>query len=165
MEVKPKAIRRMFDDVSLGAPENAAGFMFWRIAARYVREMDRALEPIGLTNLQFVSLALTAWLARSGDAATQTQLARFGGIHPMQLSQMLKALEAKGYVSRERSSLDSRAKNVCITASGLSALREALPLAIAVQARLFGDAGQPGGSLHDVLLTLDQSLSATEELG
>jgi DNA-binding MarR family transcriptional regulator len=157
------AIRRMFGDVSLGSPENAIGFVFWRITARYQREVDRALEPLSLTNLQFVSLALSAWFARSGDAANQAQLARFGGIHPMQLSQMLKALEAKGFVARHRSSTDSRAKEVFVSQSGLLVLKKAFPLVIQIQTKLFGDAGRPNGHLHKILVQTDRALGEIEE--
>jgi DNA-binding MarR family transcriptional regulator len=153
----------MFESASLGSPENAIGFVFWRITARYQREMDRALEPLGLTNLQFVSLALSAWFARTGEAASQAQLARFGGIHPMQLSQMLKALEQKGFVSRQRSRTDTRVKEVLVTRSGVNVLREAMPLAIEVQERLFGDAGKPRGHLHEQLLQVDRLLAQIEE--
>jgi DNA-binding MarR family transcriptional regulator len=153
----------MFESVSLGSPENATGFVLWRITARYQREMDRALESIGLTNLQFVSLALAAWFAQSGERISQAQLARFGGIHPMQLSQMMKVLESKGFVSRRQSSVDSRAKEINVTSAGLSALRHALPLAIELQAKLFGEPGRPGGSLHATLLKLDRALGDIEE--
>jgi DNA-binding MarR family transcriptional regulator len=163
VKASTNAIRRMFEAVSLGAPENAIGFVFWRITARYQREMDRALEPVGLTNLQFVSLALTAWFSRSGDVTNQAQIARFGGIHPMQLSQMLKALEFKGFISRQQSSSDSRAKEVTVTRSGVVALRQALPLAIRVQAKLFGDSGRPKGDLHEILLGVDRSLAEMDE--
>ena len=85
----------MFENVSLGAPENAVGFVMWRIVARYQREIDRALAPDNLTNLQFITLALVGWFGREGTPVTQIELARLAGIHPMQVSQTLKALETK----------------------------------------------------------------------
>ena len=153
----------MFQKVSLGAPENAVGFVLWRIVARYQREMDRSLGGLDLTNLQFVTLALVAWFGRSGEAVNQAELARFGGIHPMQVSHMLKTLEGKGFVSRERSHLDTRAKQVGVTRAGLRVLRQALPLAIEVQGRVFGEEGRPGGNLLATLLELDRGLEAAKE--
>jgi DNA-binding MarR family transcriptional regulator len=163
VKANANSIRRMFESVSLGSPENAIGFVLWRITARYQREMDRALEPLELTHLQFVSLALSAWFASSGGASNQAQLARFGGIHPMQLSQMLTALESKGFISRQRSTTDARAKEVWLTGSGLQILRQALPLGIEVQARLFGEAGRPKGSLHETLVQVDRLLAEKDE--
>jgi DNA-binding MarR family transcriptional regulator len=156
VEIDPKTIKEMFDTASLGAPENAVGFVLWRIVARYQREVDRALAPLNLTNLQFVILALVAWLEQSGEQATQIELSRFGGIHRMQVSQILKVLEKKKFIARERSTSDSRAKRVKLTRRGLNVLRQAFPAVIEVQSRLFGEMGRPAGSFLTVLLRLDR---------
>jgi len=158
-----KAIRQILEDVSLGSPDNAIGFVLWRIVSRYQREMDRALAPIDLTNLQFVTLALAAWFEQAGQPASQAELARFGGIHPMQISYMLKTLESKGFIMRERSASDTRAKCVSLTRTGLGTLRLALPRAVEVQGRLFGEEGRPGGGLLAILLALDRKLDAPPE--
>ena len=143
MEIDPEIIKGVFDTVSLGSPENAVGFVLWRIVARYQREVDRTLAPLDLTNLQFVTLALAAWLEQSGEPVTQIEVSRFGGIHRMQVSQTLKMLEQKRFVARERSKSDSRAKRVRLTRRGLEVLRQAFPIVTEVQGRLFGDAGRP----------------------
>jgi DNA-binding MarR family transcriptional regulator len=155
---KPDAIRQMFQEVSLGAPENAVGFVMWRIVAGYQREVDRTLASNNLTNLQFITLALVAWFGREDQPVTQIELARAAGIHPMQVSQTLKALETKKMVSRRRSKSDTRAKRVEATSAGLEILREALPKVVAVQERLFGEPGRPGGSLLKELLRIDSDL-------
>ncbi len=151
-----RAIVDLFAEVSLGAPENAVGFVLWRVVHRYQREIDRALAPVDLTHLQFTMLTLVAWLARDGAPPTQAELARFGDIHPMQVSHMLKTLEAKSMVARARSAGNALAKTVEITAAGLSVLREALPRAIEVQQRMFAEDGLPGGSLLNALLRIDE---------
>ncbi len=161
MALQKDALRRMFEEVSLGAPENAIGFILWRITSRYQREMDRALVAVDLSHLQFVTLALVGWFERSGTVATQIELSRFGGIHPMQLSQMLKTLEAKQFIVRRRDTADSRAKQVALTRKGFGTLRKALPQAIKVQSRLFGETGAKGSVLLKELLQLDFHLSTT----
>ena len=148
----------MFDEASLGAPENAVGFVMWRIVSRYQREVDRTLAHVNLTNLQFITLALVAWFGRHGEPVTQVELARSAGIHPMQVSQTLKTLESKKMISRRTSKQDTRAKRVDVTQTGLKALKKAFPHMIAVQSRIFGDAGRPGGSLLEELLHIDGSL-------
>jgi DNA-binding MarR family transcriptional regulator len=150
-----QAIQRVFDERSLGVPENAVGFVIWRIAAGYQREVDRALSPDDLTNLQFITLALVAWFGREDKPVTQIELARSARIHPMQVSQTLKALEAKGMVLRRTSKSDTRAKRVEITQPGLRALKDAFPKVREVQMRLFGAAGLPGGTLLTELLRVD----------
>lgn len=154
MAIDPQTLAELFAAETLGAPENAVGFVLWRVFHRYVREIDRALAPVDLTHLQFTVLALTTWMGRSGEPVTQVTLARFGDIHPMQVSQVLKALEVKGMVARPRSAADPRAKHIEATEAGVAALRQAMPLAITVQRRLFGDAGAPGGSLLTALTRL-----------
>lgn len=151
------AIKRLFETISLGAPQNAVGFIMWRVVHRYQREVEQALRPLDLTHLQFVTLTLVAWMARDGEASTQSELARFGDIHPMQVSNVLKALEQKRMVRRTPSPGNALAKQVAITRTGMKALREALPLVIGVQARLFGDQGRPGGSLLDALVRIDST--------
>jgi DNA-binding MarR family transcriptional regulator len=155
MAIDPHALATLFAHETLGAPENAVGFVLWRVVHRYVREIDRALARVDLTHLQFTVLAMIAWKERSGEPVTGVALARFGDIHPMQVSQVLKALEAKGMVARPRSATDTRAKRVEVTEAGVAALREAMPLAIAVQGRLFGEAGRPGGPLLAALLRVE----------
>ena len=151
MRTDARALDDLFATVSLGAPENAVGFVLWRVVHRYVREIDRALAPLDITHLQFTTLALAAWLGRSADPVTQGELARFGDIHPMQVSLMLKALEGKAMITRPRSRADVRARHVELTQAGLETMRLALPVAIDVQQRLFGDQGRPGGALLALL--------------
>jgi MarR family transcriptional regulator, organic hydroperoxide resistance regulator len=150
-----RAIAELFETASLGGPERAVGFVMWRVLHRYVREADRALNPFELTHLQFQTLALAAWLGRSGTPVTQVELAKAGDIAPMQVSHMMKTLEAKGWITRPRSTTDVRAKHVELTTSGLTVLRQSLPVMIDVQQKVFGPAGEPGGVLLNSLLQLD----------
>lgn len=160
MSTSRTAIEDMFATASLGAPERAVGFVMWRVLHRYVREADRALASFGLTHLQFQTLALAAWLSRSGDPVTQSRLAQAGDVGAMQVSHMMAALETKGWVRRARSAADVRAKNVTVTEAGLDVLRRALPVMIEVQRQLFGDAGAPGGALLEELLRIDSSAAS-----
>jgi len=155
MNVDPQAIAEMFETVSLGAPENAVGFVMWRIVHRYQREVEQALRDLDLTHLQFVTLTLVAWMTRRGDVTTQAELARFGDIHPMQVSNVLSALAQKSLIERAPAG-SGRAKTVAITAAGLTTLRQAIPLVIDVQARIFGEQGRPGGRLLDTLAEIDR---------
>lgn len=157
MGPKPDAIAEMFDTISLGAPHNAVGFVMWRVVHRYQREVEQALRALDLTHLQFVTLALVAWMGRTGDTATQSELAKFGDIHPMQVSKVLQALEQKRMVRRTPAPGNALAKRVAITAGGLTVLRDAIPRVIEVQTRLFGDAGRPGGALLEALVRIDRS--------
>lgn len=145
----------LFSTLSLGSPENAIGFVLWRLSHRFQRETDRLLAPLDLTHLQFTTLTMTAWLSRSAALVPQAEIARFCDMHPMQVSLMLKALETKGLVSREKSQRHARAKQVAVTRTGAAALERALPLVVELQRSLFGDEGLPGGPMLGALLALD----------
>ena len=157
MAADPRALAELFEHETLGAPENAVGFVLWRVMHRYTRDIDRALGPIGLTHLQFTLLAMAAWMARSGEPVTQIALARFGDVHPMQVSQVLRALDGKDLVARPRSKTDTRARHIDVTEAGVAALRQVMPLVIAEQARVFGESGKPGGDFLAALLRIDEA--------
>ena len=151
-----EAIRALFAEASLGGPDKAVGFVLWRVMHRYQRAVERALAPHELTHLQFTTLAMTAWMCRSGDFVTQAELAREADIHPMQISLMLKALESKGMVARRPSTTDTRTRLVGITPAGIKALRTALPIIVELQQQMFGNAGAPGGALLNALRSIEK---------
>lgn len=155
--MKRTRITEFFETASLGAPENAVGFVLWRVVHRYQRDIDRVLVPLELTHLQFTTLMLIAWHGQSGEAVAQTDLAKLGDIHPMQISNLLKTLETKALVVRPTSAADVRAKQVEITPAGLKKLRAALPLAIETQRKTFGKDGLVGGRFLDVLHRIETS--------
>jgi DNA-binding MarR family transcriptional regulator len=151
------AIRDFYQESSLNGPDNAVGFVLWRVMHRYQRAIERALARHDLTHLQFTTLAMVGWMCRSGKPATQAELAREANIHPMQISLMLKALEAKSFVVRPPSETDTRTRLAVITTSGLTALQAAFPIVIDVQHRMFGKAGASGGSLLEALRKVERS--------
>ncbi len=141
-------LHHLFAALGVQRPEDTIGFLLWRVAHRHQREVDRVLAPLGLTHLQFVLLAQTAWLGRDGGPVTQAGLAQFSKIHPMQLSHVLKTLAAKKLVVRDRCPQASRAKRVTLTDAAIALLGEALPRAKALQATFFGDDPAFGADLH-----------------
>ena len=83
-------------------PEASPGFLMWRAALAWQRDIAAALEPVGLTHSQFVLLACTQWLEEHGDGA----------------SQVLRRLERAGLVSRQPDPKDARARIVTMTPAG-----------------------------------------------
>lgn len=138
MKDESGAIRGMFETVSLGSPDNAVGFVLWRVVHRYQRAIDRALLPLDLTHLQFTTLAMAAWLTKDGTPTTQSAIAQAAEIQPMQVSHMVKTLEGKGLIVRTRDASDGRALSVTLSHAGVEKLREAMPAAVQVQQAMFG---------------------------
>jgi DNA-binding MarR family transcriptional regulator len=155
MPIDRTELHDMFATASLGSPHHAIGFVLWRVTHRYERELEQALRPLDLTHLQFTLLALVAWMQKQGDLPSQAELARTGDIHVMQVSNVLKALEAKALIVRSVAERNTTAKSVTLNVEGMERLRAAFPIAIDVQHRLFGEAGRPGGSLLTGLIDVE----------
>ena len=147
MSIDHVELSDMFATASHGSPRQAIGFVMWRVTHLFERELEQAFRPLDLTHLQFTLLALVAWTQKEGDCPNQAELARAGGIHVMQVSNVLKALERKALIVRSAAEGNPTAKSIALTRKGLNRLRAAFPMALEVQRLIFGDAGQPGGSL------------------
>ncbi len=149
-------IADIFAAAGVQQPEDSIGFLLWRVAHRHQREVDRVLASLDLTHLQFVVLVQTAWLARDGAAVTQAELARYGKVHPMQLSNILKVLEAKNLVERGPAPGSSRCKRVVLTTTAIGLLAEALPRVQGLHHSFFGSGSGSGSAtpLHDSLRQL-----------
>jgi DNA-binding MarR family transcriptional regulator len=119
-------------------PENSPGFLLWQVANQWQRVQRAGLEPLGLTHAQFVLLAGLAWLVRKEGAATQARLAAFCKTDPMMTSQIVRALEAAGLITRRRHPTDNRARQLQLTPAGTDRLNAAMPVVLASDARYFG---------------------------
>lgn len=107
--------------------EGSPGLALWQVTNRWQATMRAALEPHGLTHVQYVLLASLVWLqGRDPDAPiTQAQLASFAATDVMMTSQVLRALEGKGLLERLPHPHDGRARFLRPTAAGVGAARAA----------------------------------------
>ena len=99
-------------------PGNSPGFLLWHATLRWQREIAAALEPLGLTHVQFVLLACSWWLNTHGEHPNQLRLAEQAGIDVKMTSQVLRALEVKGLIERSTDPNDTRAKRLRVTERG-----------------------------------------------
>jgi DNA-binding MarR family transcriptional regulator len=136
--------------------------MMWRVSRQYLRSIDRALAPLGITHLKFHALTLIAWLAKTEQAITQARLSEFSDIQPMQVSLIVRGLEEAGLITRVRATTDTRTKLVELTADGWQTLREALPIAVEQQNAFFGGVADPDGDLLRLLSKLDTHAAQDE---
>ncbi|WP_119072168.1 MarR family winged helix-turn-helix transcriptional regulator [Aggregatilinea lenta] len=121
--------------------DDSPGFLLWQATNRWQREQRAALEPLNLTHVQYVVLAVGVWLSRRGEAVTQAQIAAEARIDPMMASQVLRTLEDKGLVRRAPHPTDSRAKAVEVTDGGRALAAQATQVVEDVDERFFADAG------------------------
>ncbi len=126
-----------FEEISThDTPERSPGFLLWHISTAWRGSIEWILKPIGLTHPQFVILATLGWLTRTGDRVTQAAVGKMAGLDPNTVSQIIRGLEQKELIIREKSS-DGRAKNPLLTMKGSEILKRALPAVETKDAEFF----------------------------
>ncbi|HQS30176.1 MAG: MarR family transcriptional regulator [Polaromonas sp. 39-63-203] len=101
-------------------PSESVGYLMRRIIALIAQDVERELEPEGLTNAQWVPLLKL----HMGQASTVAELARGCDLDAGSMTRLLDRLEAKQLVRRVRSVDDRRVVNLELTEAGQVAARE-----------------------------------------
>jgi DNA-binding MarR family transcriptional regulator len=122
---------------------DSPGFVLWHATLRWGAAMRSALAPHGLTLVQFVLLASIGWLVEAGDAPTQRAAADHAGADIAMTSQVVRSLETKRLITRERAADDARAWRLGLTAAGKARHVEALAAVEAADRAFFGAAPDP----------------------
>jgi DNA-binding MarR family transcriptional regulator len=100
-----------------------------RAARRFTQIYDHALEPAGLTVMQFGLLAnLSGTSSRRSDVSSIGAVAERLGMDPTTLNRNLKPLRARGLVKDQSDPSDGRLRIVQITEKGRHQLNDALTL-------------------------------------
>lgn len=124
---QPASVSEDQEALAGGCPEIEAirpvDFPCWlmRIISTVVRaEVDRRMEPLGLTQAQWIPVLHLA----SGKAHTAADLARRTLQTPGAMTRLIDRLVDKGIIERERSTDDRRVVSLCLTEEGLAAARQ-----------------------------------------
>ncbi len=134
----------------LVGPVSSTGYWLKLGALAWQRELDARLRPLNLTTAQFSVLAGVSWVARSGGAPSQQQVADFAGTDRMLTSKLLHGLQEAALVERASDQDDARIRRVRVTAAGQQLVVAASRVAREVDAEFFGD----GVGLRDQLRTV-----------
>jgi len=135
-------------------PEESPGFLLWQVSTRWRRQIEAALATLGLTHPQFVLLASVGWLTRDQLLVTQVELARHCGTDITMTSQVLRALEKKGWIERVQKEGDERSKCPRLTVKGAKLVEQALPLVESVDRRFFAPLGRNVRTCVEILQKL-----------
>ncbi|MCI6274164.1 MAG: MarR family transcriptional regulator [Coriobacteriaceae bacterium] len=114
--------------------DNQLCFPLYACSKEVIRSYQPLLGPLGLTYTQYLCM-MVLW---EEDTATASHLGERLYLDSGTLTPVLKKLEERGYVTRERSAADARVLEVRLTPEG-RALRDraaSVPLAMACHVRL-----------------------------
>lgn len=108
------------------SPKDSPGYLLGQVTMLWQRKLKKVLDPLDLTQTQFVLLAALGWLSKKSDAVTQIDIANQSNTDRMMVSKVLRTLVDKGFVSRKEHETDTRAKTINLTPPGENVLQKAI---------------------------------------
>jgi DNA-binding MarR family transcriptional regulator len=132
---------------------DSPGLALWQVTNRWQAAQRAALRPFELTHVQFVLLASLAWLDSDGPV-TQRRLADHAAADAMMTSQVLRALEGRGLVTRMPHPDDRRARALAVTDRGRALADRAVVAVEACDRDFFAVLGDDVGQLTAMLRAL-----------
>ena len=140
-------------EVEVWVAKQSPGFLLWHLENLWQREQRRALDPFGVTTVQFL---LLSGLAVSGAGETVSQIALAGRCrtNPMMTSQVVRTLARMGLVERMRDKVDKRAFAVRLTEEGRALQSRSEAAVRAVEDKFFAALGSDVPAFANALRVL-----------
>jgi DNA-binding MarR family transcriptional regulator len=136
-------------------PLASPGYHLFRASLAWTSAVARALSPIELTHTQFFVLGALRWITKEeGRSPKIREVADFVSLDRMMTSQVVRALEERGFISRRDDPSDSRAWLLELTKSGELIFQEAITEVKAVDRDFFEPLGKRVSSFIDELESL-----------
>ena len=123
------------------SPEKSPGFLLWQVSTEWRRLIETTLWKIGITHQQFVLLAGLSWLERNHSEASQVELSRHCRTDINMTSQILRALEKKGYITRKLRAGNAKSKFPKVTTKGAEIVEKAIPIVEEIDRDFFAKLG------------------------
>ena len=131
------------------------GYLLWRAANLWQKQVRAVLAPFGVTPVQYLLLAgLRDLQAVDGEPVKQAALARHCQSDAMMTSQVLRALQKAGLVERRAHTEDGRAFAVALSAAGAALLLQAEPQIGDMDSRFHSSLGPEKEAFGDALRLL-----------
>jgi DNA-binding MarR family transcriptional regulator len=142
-------------DTAFSNADDSTGLLLWQVTNRWQAAQRAALKPFGLTHVQFVLLASLTWLGgTTQEPVTQRLLADHAATDPMMTSQVVRALAAGRWLTREPHATDRRAIVLVATAEGKALVNRAVHAVEGVDEAFFGPLGERQAGFTKALRTL-----------
>lgn len=94
------------------------GYQLWLAGNAWQRAVRTALEPLGVTQVQYAVLAAVRRLSETGEPVTQADVCRFGSMDANMASQVIRGLEKRDLLTRLSHPTDRRANHLQLTEGG-----------------------------------------------
>ncbi len=108
------------------SPKDSPGYLLGQVTMLWQRKLKKVLDPLDLTQTQFVLLAALGWLSKKNKSVTQVDIANQSNADRMMVSKVLRTLVEKGFITRQEHKTDTRAKTIRLTTKGEVILQKAL---------------------------------------
>lgn len=108
------------------SPNDSPGYLLGQVMMLWQRKQKKVLDPLYLTQTQFVLLTALGWLSKKNKSVTQVDIANQSNADRMMVSKVLRTLEEKGFITRQEHKTDTRAKTIRLTTKGEIVLQEAI---------------------------------------
>ncbi|RYE22318.1 MAG: MarR family transcriptional regulator [Sphingobacteriaceae bacterium] len=108
------------------SPHDSPGYLLGQLTMLWQRKQKKVLDPLDLTQTQFVLLAALGWLSKKNNVVTQVDIANQSNADRMMVSKVLRTLQEKGFIIRQEHETDTRAKTIRLTATGEVVLQKAI---------------------------------------
>jgi DNA-binding MarR family transcriptional regulator len=141
--------------------EKNPGYQLWLTSNAWQRTLRRALDPMGLTHVQFVMLASIDLQGEELSCVTQAEIARFAGADENMTSQVIRTLADRRLVNRIVHPSDARARCLELTEAGKSLLDEARSAVKPASQHFFDTLGDRRELLADLLREVGESQDET----
>jgi DNA-binding MarR family transcriptional regulator len=113
-------------DFHFKSPSDSPGYLLGQVTMLWQRKQKKVLDPLDLTQTQFVLLAALGWLSKKSTVVTQVDIANQSNADRMMVSKVLRTLEEKGFLTRQEHQKDTRAKTIRLTTTGELVLQKAI---------------------------------------
>ncbi|WP_029284166.1 MarR family winged helix-turn-helix transcriptional regulator [Pedobacter sp. R20-19] len=113
-------------DFHFKSPNDSPGYLLGQLTMLWQRKLKKVLDPLDLTQTQFVLLAALGWLSKKNKAVTQVDIANQSNADRMMVSKVLRTLEDKQFITRQEHETDTRAKTIQLTTGGELVLQQAI---------------------------------------
>jgi DNA-binding MarR family transcriptional regulator len=116
--------------------ESPGGYLI-QAAQKWEREVDNVLDGFDTTCTQIELLSCLVKLMKDGNPVTQKDIAEFLRRDKNTVSEVMRSMEKKGYITRSVSESDMRAKYILLTDKGYDLVEKAVSEMVRMDERFF----------------------------